>query len=492
MQNPVWANRSAALLDWAFENGWDDPCGGFWWSNCDTSLFKYSITILEVLHLSSKLAYLFPNESKYLERAQKIWDWFFAFDSGYGLMTKDYLVSTGAMPERCCNATTDNMYTRCHNSRIHGTSYNQGVLMSSAAYLYLRTANKTYLTVGLRALDAILTNYTTKEGTLIDEVRGVQTFPTTCSSMGDPGGDWFSFNGIFMLHLSYFTELLYKNGTLPNATLDHIRTFVEKTSDTAWNKSAVWPPFKNIKDICNLGQPKLTPAVKFPKFHWWWNQDVTAHITPPDPSHFYHKSHIRCHTVGADDTQFWEGQVDSELACTIKCRDNPLCSKYLFGNSPDAPNTNCWNWSYNRSDHLCNQTDTDFSVGVKRPIGHASCVGKCESKEPQKLENGGVCYCDQDCGIHMDCCVDYADYCAKSPSCKGMCGIPQALPVPGGGYCWCSDDTYSDSWCTDLPTQCKYAKPQICLDARSQGSALNLFIAHVKLTQILNENNGKD
>ena len=54
--------------------------------------------MLEILHLSSKLAYLFPNESRYLERAERIWSWLFSFDDGNGLMSELGLVSTGAVP----------------------------------------------------------------------------------------------------------------------------------------------------------------------------------------------------------------------------------------------------------------------------------------------------------------------------------------------------------------------------------------------------------
>jgi hypothetical protein len=41
--------------------------------------------------------------------------------------------------------------------------------MNSAAYLYRATGNKTYLTTGIRALEAILANYTTSEGIIINE-----------------------------------------------------------------------------------------------------------------------------------------------------------------------------------------------------------------------------------------------------------------------------------------------------------------------------------
>ena len=440
--------------------------------------------MLEILHLSSKLAYLFPNESLYLERAERVWNWIFSFDGGYGLLTEEYLVSTGAVPERCCNNTIDDVYTKCHNTKVPGTSYNQGLLISSSAYLYRRTGNTNYLKVGVRAVDAIIANYTTKEGILIDEPRGLQTYISECYSEGDPGGDWYSFNGIFMLHLGYFTELLYDNGSIPNATMDGIRSLIEKTSDAAWSRSAVWPDsFGKSGDVCNLGGPKVNPNITYPKFNWWWGQSVTRQRTPPDPHYFYHKNHLRCHTIG-NDTQIWEGNTGSELKCTIKCGEDPMCSKYLFGAVGDI---DCWLWSYNRSDHSCHQYDLSFSVGIKRPVGSATCAGRCGSKEPQKLELGGVCHCDSTCAQHMDCCLDYADHCVADNvnTCKGMCKKLQAQPVPGGGYCWCFDkDIYGDTWCPDFPEQCLNVQSPTCLDARSQGSALNLFLAHLKISQI--------
>ena len=444
--------------------------------------------MLEVLHLASKLAYMFPDEPVYLERAERIWNWLYSFDNGHGLLSDSYLISTGAVPEKCCNNTVDDEYTKCHNTKIPGTSYNQGVLISSSAYLYLRTGDTSYLNVGLRALDAIFANYTTKEGILIDEPRGYQTYVGACYSEGDPGGDWYSFNGVFMLHLGYFTELLYENGSLPNATLNKIRTLVERSSDTAWNRSAVWPvSFGKIGDACDLGGPKLNLNITYPKFHWWWGQRVTQQRTPPDPHYFFHKNHLRCHSVGQNDTQIWEGHSGSEPQCTLKCQEDPFCSKYLYGS---VDNLDCWLWSYNRSDHSCHQYDTDFSVGIKRPVGVATCAGRCGSKDPQKLELGGVCYCDSNCATHMDCCIDYADHCLpdKISTCKGMCKKVQALPVPGGGYCWCFDtDILGDTWCPDFPQQCLKVLEPVCLDARSQGSALNLFLAHLKLTQIFNK-----
>ena len=483
-------NRSIDLHDWAWEYGWDEPCGGFWWSNCEYSQYKDSIIIVEMLHLASKLAYMLPNESRFLEGAEKIWNWFFSYDDGYGLMSEEFLVSTGVVPERCCNSTSDE-YTRCHNSKISGTSYNQGLLISSAAYLYLSTGNATYLKVSIRAMEAILANYTTRdEGILIDEPRSYQSYSYACYAGADPGGDWYSFNGIFMLHLGYSIELLVKNKSLAEDIIVKLSNFVQKTSDAAWNRSAVYPPFKTSDNACEIGSNPVDKGSKYPKFHWWWGNSEVTQVTPPDPRYYFHKITLRCY---GNDTQIWEGLIGSELNCTLKCNEYANCSKYLYQIDQAAvAGIDCWIWSYNRSDHTCNLTDYDFNVGVKRPIGNGTCKGRCGSKEPQKLINGS-CYCDVNCAKHLDCCLDYADYCRpKEPvSCKGHCNKSVALPIPGGGYCWCSEgcnpwfsDNNSDgSCCSDYPEQCLSIKMPTCLDGRTQGSALNLFLGHMSVSK---------
>ena len=444
---------------------------------------------MEVLHLGSKLSYLFPNESWYLDTAERIWEWFFSFDDGYGLMSDQYLESTGVNPEKCCNSTTSDPFSKCINSRISGTSYNQGLLLSASAFLYRRTGKQTYLDVGMRALEAILTNYTTKEGILIDEPRSYQSYEGQCITQEDPGGDWYSFQGIFMAHLGYFTELLTEKGSLSKETLDRIKNLVEKTSNSAWNRSAVWPPFDN-SDACNTGVSNQN--LSSPKFHWWWGENVTKQIIPPDPCIFFHKSQLRC--VG-NDTQLWEGMLGSEDKCMEKCFRNSSCSKYLYQTDQQAvPGTDCWIWSYNRSDHSCPQSDYDFNVGIKRPVGDVTCAGHCDSEKPLQLKDGGVCYCDSNCVKHLDCCLDYADFCLphEPPTCKGLCDVVQPRAIPGGGYCWCmsgctegyTDNNSYGSCCPDYKAQCEQLSMPTCLDVRSQGSALNLFLAHLKLLKV--------
>lgn len=480
---------SLALYDWAWKYGWDDTCGGFYWSTCPDSNFKFNIELLEALHFSAKLAYTLPNEKRYLTDAENLWNWFFSYDNGYGLMSNEFLVSTGAIPIGCCNATSAK--NPCYNSRSHDSIYSQGMLMSSAAYLFLSTRNKTYVDIGIHLFEAVVANYTTKEGVLKDEHRGFSSYNSySCYAASDPGGDWYSFSGIFMLHLGYFTELLVKNGSMPSDTLKTIKSFVQNTSDSAWSKSAVWPPF-NKTNVCQPGSAPINRNASYPKFHWWWGENVEYYpINPPDPGHYFHKTQLRCHTVNGNDTQLWEGEVTSEDKCMQKCDRNTSCSKYLWqGYGEAVSSSNCWIWSYNRSNHICDLADSGWNVGVKRPKGQASCVGKCGSTEPQKLDHG-ACYCDSTCPKHLDCCFDYADQCTsnKPATCKGHCNKVQAQPISGGGYCWCfsgcNPGYTGGSCCGDYHHVCQSTSTQPCMDGRTQGSALNLFLANAIVSKL--------
>ena len=156
-------------------------------------------------------------------------------------------------------------------------------------------------------------------------------------------------------------------------------------------------------------------------------------------------------------------------------------------------NLNCWIWSYNRTNHICDLGDYEFNVGIKRPVGNVTCAGHCNSEEPLMMEHG-VCYCDSNCTKHLDCCLDYADHCTtRAPiTCKGQCDSPFPYAVLGGGYCWCmhgcnpweTDNNSDGTCCPDYSQLCQATVMPTCLDARTQGSALNLFLAHLKLTQV--------
>ena len=501
----MWLNRSLSLYEWVWQYGWDEQCGGFWWQNCDNMKFKDLITNVEVLHFSAKLAYLFPNETRYLQDAEKIWDWFFSFDNGSGLLSENNLLSTGVIPEKCCNSTSES-YSRCYNTKLAGTSYNQGVMMSASAYLFLRTNNASYLKFGLKLLNATLANYTTSEGLLRDEPRSYQSFEGSCWAGADPGGDWYSFNGIFMLHLSYFVDLLVKNNAISLQDFQNIATLVKRTSDVAWNRSVVWPPFNTAAgedyDGCDIGVTAAIPGAHYPKFHWWWGKEETVQTIPPDPRYFFHRRKLGC-VASNSSKPLWTGHTKKEEGCMAACKSNVKCSKYQFRITIASSSReevakqkkpNCWLWSFNRSDHTCRNNNPNFNIGIKRPVSiNATCAAKCNSKEPLAVDHG-VCYCDANCSLHMDCCLDYADYCQAGvvPLCKGDCTDLTPKPIAKGGYCWCFDgcngwftDNNSDgSCCSDYPQQCMGVSMPTCLDGRSQVSALSLFLAHMKITII--------
>ena len=491
LQEVKWLNHSIAIYDWAWQYGWDNDCGGFIWSDCPSSRFKFNIELVEGLHLSAKLAYTLPDEKRFLNDSERIWQWFFSYDDGYGLMSEKFLVSTGAIPLTCCNATSKQK--QCENSKSHDAIYSQGLLLSASAYLYLATGNQTYLKTGLRAFDAVIQNYTSSDGVLLDEVRGFPSYVGECYSKSDPGGDWFSFNGIFMLHLAYFTELLVTNGTMPKATLKMVNSLVQKTSDSAWSRSAVWPPFTQT-NACKPGSAPSNKKAIEPKFHWWWREDMKLNpFLPADPDYYFRSSGMGCRTLNGNDTQIWKGQVDSEDKCMTKCDKNVDCSKYdylIYG----YDECNCWIWSYNRSNHICDVRGYERNVGVKRPRGKATCAGKCGSPEPQQLDHG-ACYCDANCSQHLDCCLDYATHCTGDTplSCKDQCDKDNVYgqAIPGGGYCWCYEGCNlgytGGSCCPDFLQQCKSSSLQPCMDGRSQGSALNLFLSHFMISKFPSE-----
>ena len=62
-----------------------------------------------------------------------------------------------------------------------------------------------------------------------------------------------------------------------------------------------------------------------------------------------------------------------------------------------------------------------------------------------------------------------------------------AVPIPGGGYCFCDrgcDNSFTDNnshggCCADYEWRCEGGqRDQLCMDARTQAQALQLFVAH--------------
>ena len=357
----VWMNRSIALHDWAYKNGWDhnmrvdvnQSCGGFWWNTEDSLHYKDSITIVEMLHTAAKLALVSktPAEhSRFLASAKEIWNWLFAFDNGRGLLAENGIMSTGAVPQYCCHALSASReknitYPRveCANSRVAGMSYNHGILMSSAALLYNITADKNYLQTAISLLESALVNLTDVTGAMLDVQRGSRASAYGCGE-GDPGSDFFSFKGIFVMYLGYTVQTLTDSNVLPAPLASTVRDFLDINSENAWEQARVKPPFKKKRsdDICALYpyQPSKHSNVTQPKFHWWWSQGNGSVQTPPDTRLWFTNEGIDCSYAMHHNTSnsskpawsayLWTGMTKSEAQCRDRCANTSECTKYMF------------------------------------------------------------------------------------------------------------------------------------------------------------------
>ena len=607
--NEVWRQRAAGLHDWAWKFGWDKrpgvggygQCGGFWWNLLPKFKFKTSISIVEMLHSAVKIASTFPegsaNRTRFTQSAVSIWNWLFEFDEGRGLIADNGIMSTGAVPIMCCNATSAAAFgnsttngSKCANSGAPGMSYSHGLLMSSAVLLHNVTGDKDYLITGLRLLDAAVENLTNSEGAVKDAQRGSrQLYSSSCECGSDPGSDFFSFKGIFAAHLAYFTDTLNRSGILSLDAYNKSLSLIKRSSDNAWTRSASWPPFTKSGDICGgyLSKKHTSSKANYPKFHWWWSNSTGTIETPPDASWWFAMSSIFCSYKESNATNTsspirWSGQVDSADVCQARCVADSQCIKYMFRVYSDTPdycpcktcqgkvcwqpqcdycgtladnscptknstgcytttaaactctkpkptkkphtNANCWLYGPdtggNRTHgNACTQRNSDYTFAAKRPPlptpldPATTCRGRCENDSAiydEILRAQGVnvsswpCRCDAACTRHFDCCQDYVEHCLPSegqhPSCSGRCKPteltnPQAvpvqalgLPIRGGGYCYCDssceDSIFTDNnsyggCCADYASQCESASADpVCFDARTQGSALHLFVAH--------------
>ena len=128
-----YLKAAEALHSWCFARGTEGAgsCGGITWKACGEregscaadGCTKNSVTLLEVLIGSAKLAALVPDKPAYRRAAISLWHWFETLD----LFNDDGLVADGATgpssQPSCCNATAS---PKCHNNRGLGYSYNQG------------------------------------------------------------------------------------------------------------------------------------------------------------------------------------------------------------------------------------------------------------------------------------------------------------------------------------------------------------------------------
>ena len=373
-------------------------CSGFFWSlHPEQGGYKDSITMVELMHLAARLAATPgspPEDAKrYLQRAQAIWRWIFAFDGGEGLLT-DGVMSTGAVPAWCCSsssAAAAGNGSVCANSRVAGMSYNHGLLLSTAAVLHNITAAPEYHDRAHALLAAAVANLTNREGGLRDVQRGAvrrtsspparpsrhrtrilpwphppdrlaplrsqrsQRVPCNASDGHDPGADFFSFKGIFAAHAAY-TAHYFASGLSESQKAQLLRV-IEVSSAHAWARAAVWPPFPT-DDVCSVNAAPAPPPAQHletstsaaaanddghspapgfstegattpPKFRWWWSSSVEAAVETPPDPRLW---------LGKDSLScayppsLWirNGTSVSLAQCEAACAAERNCTKFVW------------------------------------------------------------------------------------------------------------------------------------------------------------------
>ncbi|KAL1504220.1 hypothetical protein AB1Y20_010629 [Prymnesium parvum] len=449
-----WRERSAEIFWWAKRYGWDTrlaegggECGGFFWNLHRDEHYKDSISIVELLHVASRLAASASSateRAEYLEEAEAVWAWLFAFDGGRGLLAENGIMSTGAQPEWCCAATAaaSGGGGRCFNSRVAGMSYNHGILLSSAGLLFNLTARPAFRDAAARLLSSAHANLSDSSGAIADVQRGSrsQSLSCNCSRGFDPGTDFFSFKGIFAAHLSYFATTMAASGALSRGMHSQLMSLVQTSSDNAWTRSAAWPPF-STQDRCSppessAGFHAAASSAAPPKFHWWWSSEVAPMLTPPDPRLYFTRQGLRC----TYSTSIWSGNASLE-ECQRQCSTRAACATFMHVLNSSVT---CFLFPlYNGADRedgaACGYAEGPspeaYTVGAKRPPGsgqEASCAGRCVnagSSYTFSVDGSHSCHCDAACTRHMDCCLDYVHTCIapakQEPSCESRC-VPSA------------------------------------------------------------------
>ena len=154
--------------------GWDEVCGGGVWWTRDRD-YKNAITNELFLLLAVRLHLRTPEDTEYLDWAQREWDWF---------------QSSGMI--NALNLVNDGLDANCENNSGQTWTYNQGVILAGLVDLYRATEDEALLEQATAIADAATARLITPEGILREPCE-----PSSC------GADGTQFKGIFMRHLAY-------------------------------------------------------------------------------------------------------------------------------------------------------------------------------------------------------------------------------------------------------------------------------------------------
>jgi len=179
---------------------WDETCGGgLWWSK-DRN-YKNAIPNELFLQVAARLHNHTPNDTVFLDWAQREWTWFKAS----GLINENHLINDGLNKD-------------CKNNEDIPWTYNQGVILGGLIELHKATGDDALLTQAQAIADAAIKILVNEDGILREP----------CELSGRCGSDGPQFKGIFMRNLGFLYET-----TKAQAYAD----FINRNAATLWTKA---------------------------------------------------------------------------------------------------------------------------------------------------------------------------------------------------------------------------------------------------------------
>lgn len=207
-RDDTWGSLAEAVFN-SLNSRWDEKnCGGgLRWqilSSRDGYDYKNTITNGYYINLASRLARYYNNNT-YVDTASKVWDWMDSVSYFNENDNSELMVYDGAhTPD--CNIDYDTT----------SWSYNYGVYLASAAYLYDFTKDDKWKDRAVKIM---------KRSIDLFQKQGIMT-EISCQPDGDCNNDQRAFRGLFSRHLGLASSLI------PSAKLD-IQDFLEKSAKGA-------------------------------------------------------------------------------------------------------------------------------------------------------------------------------------------------------------------------------------------------------------------
>ncbi|KAF9478615.1 glycoside hydrolase family 76 protein [Pholiota conissans] len=186
LDNSAFLNAASQIYN-IIAGQWDNTCGGgVWWSTAHT--YKNAVTN-ELFLLLSASGYLRNRDPTYLANAQKTWEWI----SNSGMRNSQGLFNDGL----------DSSTSVCKNNGQTTWTYNQGVIASGLAALYVATGstNATLLDQAEITLDATIAHLTAGTNILKESCDDALSGGPVCNQ------DQQIFKGIWTKHLQYYLDM---------------------------------------------------------------------------------------------------------------------------------------------------------------------------------------------------------------------------------------------------------------------------------------------